>query len=66
METNTGTTWNINQHGCIATLLSVTVGVAISLWQNECQSGRSQLLDGISTQRQEVDEMEDGRQKREG
>lgn len=43
METNTGTTWNINQHGCIATLLSVTVGVAISLWQNECQSGRSQL-----------------------
>lgn len=43
METNSGTTWSTNQHGCIATWLSVTVGVAISLWQNECQSGRGQL-----------------------
>lgn len=44
METNTGTTWNISQRGCIrSTLLSVTTRVAISLGQNECQSGRGQL-----------------------
>ena len=43
MEANTGTTWNTSQHGWIAAWLSVTVGVAISLWRNERQSGRGQL-----------------------
>lgn len=43
METNTGSTWNASQYGCIAAWLSVTAGVAISLWQNERQSGRGQL-----------------------
>lgn len=37
MEANTGTTWNTSQCGRIrSTVFGVTVGVAVSLRQNEC------------------------------